>query len=249
MKKEFVKRNEKLIKIMNKDLIFIKQSQDWFESSLKYEYSYHFTWLGRPIIQYPQDILAVQEIIWKIKPDLIIETGIAHGGSLIFSASILEMIGKGEVLGIDINIKMHNKKEIEKHSMYKRITMIEGSSIDKNIIKKVEQFAKKKKKILVILDSNHTHNHVLRELNVYSPLVSKGSYLIVFDTIIESMSEEYTKNRPWGVGNNPKTAVEEFLKKNDRFKIDKKIERALMLTVAPGGYLKCIKNIKKNPNQ
>jgi len=230
---------------MSKDLEFKKQSQEWFKTSLKYEYSYHFTWLGRPIIQYPQDILAVQEIIWKIKPDLIIETGIAHGGSLILSASILELIGKGEVLGIDIDIRKHNKQEIEKHSMFKRITMIEGSSIDRNVIKKVQRFAKEKKRIMVILDSNHTHSHVLKELKTYSPLVSKGSYLIVFDTIIENMPQEYTKNRPWGINNNPKTAVNEFLKTNNRFKIDKKIEEELLFTVAPCGYLKCVKNIEK----
>jgi len=241
MQKEFENKNNKLIKTMSKDLEFKKQSDEWFKKSLKYEYSYHFSWLGHPIIQYPQDILAVQEIIWKIKPDLIIETGIAHGGSLILSASILELIGKGEVVGIDIDIRKHNKKEIEKHSLFKRITMIEGSSINKEIIKKVQDLAKGKKKIMVILDSNHTHDHVFNELIAYSPLVSKGSYLIIFDTIVQNMPEEFTKKRPWGKNNNPKTAVNEFLKKNDRFKIDKKFENKLLITAAPDGYLKCIK--------
>lgn len=243
MKKEFAEQNNKLIKLMSKDSQFKKNGQEWFKKSLKYEYSYHFTWLGRPIIQYPQDILAIQEIIWKVKPDLIIETGIAHGGSLILSASILELIGKGEVLGIDIDIKKENKREIEKHPMFKRITMFQGSSIDRNIIKRVHRFASKKKKVMVILDSNHTHSHVLKELKAYSSLVSKHSYLVVFDTIIQDMNEEQTKNRPWGINNNPKTAVNEFLKKNDRFKIDKKIEEKLLFTVAPSGYLKCIKDI------
>jgi len=234
---------------MSKDLEFKKQSQKWFEKSLKYEYSYHFSWLGRPIIQYPQDILAIQEIIWKTKPDLIIETGIAHGGSLILSASMLELIGKGEVLGIDIDIRKHNKQEIEKHPMFKRITMIEGSSIDIKIIKKVQEFAKNRKKIMVILDSNHTHDHVVKELQAYSPLVSKGNYLLVFDTIIEDVPEEYNKNRSWGINNNPKTAVKQFLKKNDRFKIDKKIEEKLLFTAAPSGYLKCTKNISTKPKR
>ncbi len=243
-KKEFENRNNKLTKEMYKDLEFRKKSQEWFEKSFKYEYSYHFSWLGRPIIQYPQDILAIQEIIWKIKPDLIIETGIAHGGSLILSASILELIGKGEVLGIDIDIRKHNKEEIEKHFLYKRITMIEGSSINKKIIKKVHEFAKEKKKIMVILDSNHTHNHVLKELIAYAPLVSKGSYLIVFDTIIQDIPEEFTKNRPWNNNSNPKTAVKQFLKNNTRFKIDEKIDEKLLITVAPSGYLKCIKDFK-----
>lgn len=239
--KKFEKDNYKIIKLMSKDKEFIKQSRQWFNNSIEYQYSYHFTWLGRPIIQYPQDILALQELIWNVKPDLIIETGIARGGSLILSASILELIGKGQVIGIDIDIRSHNRQEIEKHPMFKRITMIQGSSVDKNIIKKVKMLAKDKKKIMIILDSNHTHKHVLNELKAYSPLVTKGSYLIVFDTIIENIPDELIQNRPWSIGNNPKTAVREFLKTNNRFKVDKRIEDKLVFTTAPGGYLKCIK--------
>lgn len=239
--KEFEKRNSKFIKLMSNNIKFKKQSQQWFNNSIKYEYSYHFTWLGRPIIQYPQDILALQELIWKIKPDLIIETGIARGGSIILSASILELMGKGQVIGIDTDIRKHNKQEIEKHSMFKRITMIQGSSIDKDVIKKVKRLAKGKKKIMIILDSNHTHKHVIKELKEYSPLVRKDSYLIVFDTVIEDMPKELIQKRPWGIGNNPKTAIKEFLKTNDRFQIDKEIECKLLVTAAPGGYLKCIK--------
>ena len=240
--REFEKRNNKNIKLMSNDKSLIEISRSWFNQGYKYEYSYHFTWLGRPIIQYPQDILAVQEIIWKVRPDLIVETGIAHGGSLILSASILELLGKGHVLGIDIDIRKNNKNEIEKHPMFKRITMIQGSSIDKKIIKKVHEFAKGMKKIMVILDSNHTHKHVLEELKAYSSLVTKSSYLIVFDTIVEDLPEELiNKQRPWGIGNNPKTAVNKFLEKNNRFKIDKKIEDKLLVTIAPSGYLKCIK--------
>jgi cephalosporin hydroxylase len=240
--KEFENRNTKNIKLMSNDKTLNEVSKSWLNKGYKYEYSYHFTWLGRPIIQYPQDILAMQEIIWKVKPDLIIETGIAHGGSLMLSASILELLGNGHVLGIDIDIRKHNKNEIEKHPMFKRITMIQGSSIDKKIIKKVHEFSKDKKKIMIILDSNHTHKHVLEELKAYSSLVTKNSYLIVFDTIIEDLPEELiNKQRPWGIGNNPKTAVHEFLKKNKRFKNDKKIEDKLLVTEASCGYLKCIK--------
>ena len=185
----------------------------------------------------------MQELIWNVKPDFIIETGIAHGGSLIFSASMLELIGGyGHVLGIDIDIREHNRVEIEKHPMFKRITMIQGSSTDPEIVKKVYAFAKDKKKILVVLDSFHTHDHVLKELELYSPLVSAGSYLVVFDTIIEDMPDDYFPDRPWGKGNNPKTAVWEFLKKNDRFVIDKEIENKLLITVTPDGYLKCVKD-------
>ena len=221
----------------------VDATKRWFDLSTKYEYSYHFTWLGRPIIQYPQDIILMQELIWQIKPDLIIETGIAHGGSLIFSASMMELLGgTGQVLGIDIDIREHNRVEIESHPMFKRITMIQGSSTDSEIVKKVYAFAKDKKKILVILDSLHTHDHVATELELYSPLVSAGSYLVVFDTIIEDMPEDHFLDRPWGKGNNPKTAVWEFLKKNDRFVIDKEIENKLLITVAPDGYLKCVKD-------
>ena len=208
-----------------------------------YRYSYNFTWLGRPIIQFPQDIIAMQEIIWQVKPEVIIETGIAHGGSLIFYASMLELLGNnGEVLGIDIDIREHNRVEIEKHPMFKRITMLEGSSIDGSIVSQVYDFAKGKENILVCLDSMHTHDHVLKELELYSPLVTKGSYLVVFDTIIEDMPTGFFFDRPWGKGNNPKTAVWEFLKNNKRFEIEKMMENKLLITVSPDGYLKCVKN-------
>lgn len=207
-----------------------------------YKYSYNFSWMGQPIIQFPQDMIAMQEIIWDIKPDLIIEIGIAHGGSIIFYASLLELIGNGEVLGIDIDIRKHNRVEIEKHHMFKRISMIEGSSIDPGVAEQVNTFAEGKDEVMVILDSNHTHDHVLKELQFYSPLVTKGSYLVVFDTVIEDMPDNLFSDRPWGKGNNPKTAVFEFLKTNNEFEIDKNIENKLLITVAPNGYLKCIKD-------
>ena len=232
---ERTKLNRKNDKLVNAARAFMK------ESTLP-QYSYNFTWLGRPIIQYPQDIIAMQEIIWQIKPDLIIETGIAHGGSLIFFASMLELLGGDEqVLGIDIDIREHNRMEIEKHPMFKRITMIEGSSIDEEIAKQVHDFTKDKKQIMVVLDSMHSHDHVLKELELYSPLVTKGSYCVVFDTVIDDMPDEMFPDRPWDKGNNPKTAVWEFLKTNDRFVVDNEIENKLLITVAPDGYLKCVK--------
>jgi len=240
---QFYEEKLKNIKKMSKDKLLKKRTNRWISNTARYKYSYNFSWLGRPIIQFPQDIIAIQEIIWQVKPDLIIETGIAHGGSLIFYASILELLGGDrQVLGIDIDIREHNRVEIEKHPMFKRITMIEGSSIDDSVVQQVYDFAKDKKRILVTLDSNHTHNHVLKELQLYSPLVTKGSYLVVFDTIIEDMPEGSFPDRPWGKGNNPKTAVLEFLRTNDRFKIDKEIDSKLLITVAPDGYLKCIKD-------
>lgn len=211
------------------------------ESGLN-KYSYNFTWLGVPIIQFPQDIHALQEIIWWVKPDLIIETGVAHGGSLILSASILELIGgDGTVLGIDIDIRPHNREVIENHQLFKRIELIEGSSITEETVEKVRETARDKKNTLVILDSNHTHEHVLEELRLYSPLVAKDSYCIVFDTVIEDMPEDSFPDRPWGKGNNAKTAVWEFLKGNENFIVDKEIEDKLLITVAPDGYLKRVK--------
>ncbi|UCF95540.1 MAG: cephalosporin hydroxylase family protein [Desulfobacterales bacterium] len=218
-------------------------SHRWFLESCKYKYSYHFTWMGRPIIQFPQDIVAMQEIIWEVKPQLIIETGIAHGGSLIFYASMMQAMGiDGQVLGIDIDIRIHNRVEIEKHSMYKYITMIQGSSIDEEVVNHVYALAAGKSPVLVALDSNHTHQHVMRELELYSPLVTKGSYLVVFDTVVEDMPDDFFRDRPWGKGNNPKTATREFLMKNDRFAVDTQLVNKLLITVAPEGYLQCVKD-------
>jgi cephalosporin hydroxylase len=208
----------------------------------KYKYTYNFTWFGLPIIQLPTDIIALQEIILYTKPDLIIETGVAHGGGLVFYASMLELLGQGLVIGIDIEIRKHNRQAIENHPLNKRITLIEGSSIDHALFKEVIELCSRSKKVMVILDSNHTHEHVLKELELYSSLVRKGGYLIVFDTGIEDVEGDIYPNRPWGKGNNPKTAVWEFLKKNDRFVIDKDIENKLLITVAPDGYLRCVKD-------
>lgn len=218
------------------------------EQIVKTKYAYNFFWLGVPIIQEPQDLQALQEIIWDVKPDLIIETGIAWGGSILFSASmlvILEACGQienGEVLGIDIDIRSHNKESILAHPLSRKITMLEGSSIDHEIITKVENFAKNKKRVMVCLDSNHTHDHVLKELRAYSPLVSIGSYCMVGDTGIEDLPPKTTAmDRPWGKGNNPKTAVWEFLKENNDFKIDNTMDSKLIITGSPDGYLKRVR--------
>jgi cephalosporin hydroxylase len=236
--KEEVKQNIESIK-QNDELKEI--ATEFIVKSGEYKYSYNFSWMGRPIIQFPQDIVAMQEIIWNVRPDIIVETGIAHGGSLIFYASILELIGKGEVLGIDIDIRKHNRIEIEKHPMYKRINMIEGSSTDLEIAKQVYQYCKEKKRIMVILDSNHTHEHVLQELNLYSGLVTNESNLVVMDTVVEHMPDACFPNRPWGKGDNPMTAVREFLQNTDRFVVDNTIDSKLLITVAPNGFLKCVK--------
>ena len=239
---EFEQRNKKFINSMNKNKSLLKKSKDWIDNVFDYEYVYHFRWLGRPIIQFPQDMVAVQELIWKIKPDFIIESGIARGGSLIFYASILELLNHGKIIGVDIDIRKHNRIEIENHTLFKRIKLIEGSSIDDSVIHKIKKIIKDKKKIMILLDSHHTEQHVLEELEKYSPFVRSGSYVVVFDTIIENMKKHHSENRPWNHGNNPKTAVTKFLKKNKRFKIDKEIQKKLLITSCPDGYLKCIKN-------
>jgi cephalosporin hydroxylase len=240
--KQFVKEREERIKGNAGNKTLMAAAKQFNDASNSAQYSYNFTWMGRPIIQYPQDMIAMQEIIWNIKPDLIIETGIAHGGSLIYYASLLELIGSGEVLGIDIDIREHNRKEIEKHQMFKRIKMIQGSSIDEATVAKVKEHAEGRKNILVVLDSNHTHDHVLKELKFYSPFVSIDSYIVVYDTIVEDLPEGYfSQSRPWGIGNNPKTAVHEFIKNNDSFIIDETIDNKLLISVAPSGYLKRVK--------
>ena len=232
-------------------------SKNWLINVNPLKYSYHFKYLGRPIIQYPQDMVAIQEIIWKVKPDLIIETGIAHGGSLVMSASMLAIIdiceaiendkvfnpkkSQRKVLGIDIDIRPHAREAIEAHQMASRIQMIEGSSVDPLIIDKVKNISQDYKCIIVLLDSGHTHNHVIRELKAYASLVSVGSYCVIFDTTIEDMPVNAFANRPWGPGNNPKTAVWEYLKTHPEFEIDKQIQNKLLITVAQDGYLKRIK--------
>jgi cephalosporin hydroxylase len=215
--------------------------------SLTAQYSYNFSWMGRPIIQYPEDMIAMQEIIWSVQPDLIIETGIAHGGSLIFSAAMLELNAacggsqNAEVLGVDIDIRAHNREAIEAHPMAKRISMIQGSSIAPEIIEQVKAKAAGKQRILVCLDSNHTHEHVLAELEAYAPLTSAGSYCVVFDTVVEDIPADMIVDRSWGPGNNPKTAVWEYLKTHAEFEIDKRIDHKLLISVAPDGYLKRVR--------
>lgn len=227
---------------------------NWINCANSLKYSYHYEWLGRPIIQYPQDLVAMQELIWELRPDLIIETGIAHGGSLIFSASMLAMLdmcdaiesgctidpkaSSRKVLGVDIDIRAHNRSAIEAHPMSPRIQMIQGSSVAPETIEQVKAIASNYSRVLVCLDSNHTHDHVLAELEAYASLTSVGSYCVVFDTVIEDMPKEMFPNRPWGPGDNPKTAVWEYLKTHPEFEIDKSIHQKLVLTVAPDGYLK-----------
>jgi len=216
----------------------------WFLNSVEQRYSYQFKWMGIPIIQYPKDIVAMQEIIYDLKPDLIIETGIAHGGSIVFYASLLELNAidggpkNAKVIGIDIDIRVHNLAKLKTHSMFSRMELIEGSSVSEDVVKKVHLISKDYRTVLLILDSNHTEEHVLSELIAYSDLVSIGSYCVVFDTVIDDLPDSLHSDRPWGKGNNPKTAVFKFLADNSNFVIDSQIDEKIQISVAPSGYLK-----------
>ena len=222
-------------------------AKDFMARSVGARYSFNFSWMGRPIIQYPQDIVAVQEIIWDVKPDLIIETGVAHGGSAVFFASLLELNAQSggpkdaEVWCIEIDLRAHNREALVAHPMYSRLKIFDGSSVDEKIASVIAEKAGKCERVMVILDSNHTHEHVLGELNLYASLVSVGSYCVVFDTVIEDLDGVEFVDRPWGKGNNPKTAVVEFLKTNSDFVADYLIDEKLLISVAPGGYLKRLK--------
>ncbi len=254
---QFRKDVAESISSMSKDEDLQALSRIWIRQISSLRYSHNFRWLGRPIIQLPQDTVLLQELILDLKPDLIIETGIAHGGSLIFSASMMALLdmcdaiqtgtmlnpreSHRKVLGIDIDIRAHNRAEIEAHPMASRIQMIQGSSISPEVTEQVRQVAKSYQRILVCLDSNHTHAHVLAELQAYAPLVTVDSYCVVMDTLIEDMPVNMFPDRPWGPGNSPKTAVWEYLKSHPEFEIDKSIQHKLLITVAPDGYLRRLK--------
>lgn len=263
---EFEREVEQNIVGLGEDREIHELTARWLRATLGHRYSYNFSSLSRPIIQYPQDMIALQELIWRVEPDLIVETGIAHGGSLVMSAAMLSLLDYCEaveqgtvldprqtrrrVLGIDIDIRAHNRAAIEAHPMAHRIEMIEGSSVAPEVIERVRAIAGAHRTVLVILDSNHTHAHVLAELEAYAPLTSRGSYCVVYDTVVEDLPEQAYPDRPWGKGDNPKTAVWEYLrllKEEGRtaadgaplaLEIDRSIEHKLLITVGPDGYLR-----------
>lgn len=248
---------------MERDLDFKKISDEWLIHSFPKKYQSRFSWLGFPILQFPADILAVQEVIWAVQPKIIIETGVFKGGSVMFSASLLKLMGgERKVIGIDISFSPGLKESLQNNPLSDMIMLIEGSSTDEKVKTKVTEILNNKLKtrsnsessrqetvspnvdsdaVMVLLDASHTHDHVLQELNFYSNFVTKGSYLIVFDTILEDFPKAFLKERPWGKGNSPRTALQEFLKHNDRFEIDETLGEKLQITANPDGYLKCVK--------
>ena len=260
---EYVRRN---IEGAGQDAEFDKLSKLWVQACIRHNYAQNFTWLGRPVIQVPQDLYAIQELIWACRPDLVIETGIAHGGSLVMSASMLALLdycdaieagavlnpktSRRKVVGVDIDIRPHNRAAIDDHPMRHKIHAIQGSSVASDIFDLISSHAEGYDQVMVLLDSNHTHDHVLEELELYAPFVSKGSYCVVWDTGVEDLPEDMCADRPWGKGNNPKTAVWEYMRRlNDegrkardggalRFAYDRTIEHKIMITASPDGFLK-----------
>lgn len=242
MSDDFEEEKRSEIKRMGADDDLRALGVRFVEESSRLRYSYHFTWLGLPIIQFPADIVALQEIVWRARPEVIVETGVARGGSVLFFASLLELLGgDGHVVGVDIEIRPHNRAAIECHPLSKRVELVEGSSVADETVRAVRRAAEGKR-ALVILDSNHTEEHVLRELELYSPLVRAGSYLVVMDTIIADLPADYFPDRPWTKTANPRSAVRKFLAGNGRFVVDEEYDAKLLVTAAPGGYLKCVKD-------
>lgn len=235
---EFDTRNREMVDKMAASGTALDVSQEWMRATYAYEYSYHFEWMGMPIIQYPQDVVALHELIWSVKPTVIVETGIARGGSLVFYASMLQLVGGGSVIGVDIDIRAHNRAALEAHPMFDHITLIEGSSIEGGTVDQIRARIGVNDRVMVVLDSHHTHDHVLAELDLYAPLVSPGSYLVVFDTIVDELPSEASSHRDWGPGNSPLTAVEAFLEANPDFGVDEQITDKLLITAARGGYLR-----------
>ncbi len=229
---------------MQRDPEFMQAVRTFMDKTFEYGYYRNFTWLGRPVIQYPQDVLALQELLWSYRPTLVIETGVAHGGALILYASILELIGgTGDVIGIEVEFREHNRRALEAHPLKRRITVIEGSSVDPQVVGRVRDMAQRHERVMVVLDSNHTHEHVLEELRQYSAMVRPGGPLVVFGTSVALVDEHVDLKRPWDQVRNPQSALAEFLKENSRFEIDREISDKLLITDAPGGYLRCVDDV------
>lgn len=237
---DFANTNMNQAQSMAADVVLSSAAQAVMVDADRYGYTYQWSWLGLPIIQLPADILALQEIVWSTRPQLIIETGLARGGSAIFFASLLELLGEGEILAVEIDVRTHNRRRIEQHPLSRRVTVIQGSSIDDAIVAQVRERAAGVERVMVMLDSNHTHQHVLAELEAYAPLVTVGQYLVVSDTAIEDFPIQAHRPRPWGPGDNAKTALDEYLSHTTRFAVDAHVNAKLLMTASPGGYLRCL---------
>lgn len=238
---------ERIIRIReqgkNKELI--RRADAFIVSASQAKYTYNFTWFGVPIFQHPEDIIALQEIIFRVKPEVIVDVGTARGGTAIFYASLLKLIGGGRVISVDIDIRVHNRDTIRRHPLARLVDLVEGSSTDPTTVAKVKRLIRGKKPVLISLDSLHSGTHVAGELALYSKLVTRGSYLVVCDTVLKKLPRStYPKDhatRPWSEKDNPGTAVDKFLRKNKRFIVDTDIDHKLLISCAAGGYLKRVR--------
>lgn len=237
-RQEFQEEKRRHAAEMAADAPLLDAATSLYAGADRHNWSYQWTWLGLPIIQVPTDIVASQELVWATRPQLVIETGVARGGSLIFWASMLELLGEGTVLGIDIDIRAHNREAIETHPLARRVSLFQGSSIGDEAVAVATEAAAGLDRVMVVLDSNHTHEHVLAELELYGPLVSPGQYLVVSDTIVEHIPAQEHRPRPWGPGDNPATAVDAFLGSHPEFSRDEELTSKLLITSSPGGYLR-----------
>ncbi len=217
-----------------------QKANDFLVHSYKHNYGYQWTWLDLPIIQMPQDIVITQELIWKNRPTVIIETGVAWGGSIVLYASLMQLYGEGRVVGIDLNLHDHVSDQIMSYPFSDRISLIKGSSTDESIVESIRSSITPEDRVMVILDSNHSHQHVLDELRIYAPMVTQGQHMIVSDTIVETIPSHDERPREWGKGNNPATAVWAYLEESDRFEVDEMVDKRLLMGFTPGGYLRCV---------
>jgi cephalosporin hydroxylase len=241
---EFEAERERSALALGTDEAAFDSALDAFVAADAHRYTYLWSWMGVPIIQVPADIVATQEVIWAAKPDVIIETGVARGGSLIFSAAMLTLLGRGKVVGVDIDIRAHNRDTIESHPMAAKITLIEGSSIAAETLAAVRAAIPSGAAVMVCLDSDHSREHVLAELRAYGELVTPGQYLIVSDTLLGRMTPEQTptaRSQVWLPGNEPLAAVDAYLAETDRFEADPVVNGKLIFSSSPGGYLKRVR--------
>ncbi|MDP2156434.1 MAG: CmcI family methyltransferase [Nitrospirota bacterium] len=216
-----------------------KDALDVLVRADQYRWIHQTNWMGEPILNLPQDMFALQEIIFRTRPKFIIESGVAWGGSLLFYATLMEVLGGERIIGIDIFIPEDLRERIYAHKkLSERITLINSSSIEESTVSRVKSIIGDSREVMVILDSYHTHEHVLKELRSYSPFVGQGHYIVCGDTVVENIPVQEHRTRPWVPGNNPRTAVREFLKENGRFAVDTAIENKLLFTCNPGGYLR-----------
>ena len=242
-REEFEQLRIKCAEDMSADLELRQEALDVLVEADHYNWVHQTNWFGEPILQLPQDMFALQEIIFNTRPRFIIELGVAWGGSLLFYSTLMQVLGGDFVIGVDTYIPEDLRERLASFgSISDRIVLINGSSVEEATIDRVKSIIGDSREVMVSLDSNHTHDHVLRELQLYSPFVGKGYYLICGDTIIEDIPEQEHRPRPWGPGNNPRTALDQFLKENDRFEVDRRLENTLLFTCNPGGYLKCCKD-------